>query len=273
MTTPSPYIHRRLSTRQHGADNQSAQRQREKRSQDIFRRVRLYQALYANLVTDNVTSSPLAPAPALLMRLPAELRNLIYEIVLVDQERKEDIRIYRKKMRRYLGTKQTSLERWREPALLQVSNEIRKEAASIYYAGHCFVACIDISQMSSVCAWLRTVVNLAGNRPFKQFGIMMRSPSWTSMSNLSSLVELMRETGLQLSNTYGSNRIVDDDQLWRSLPARGPSSVFSKRDPHAVEINQCLDDFVELGERAWKEDWSSEKLRRQLRPLRSLRGL
>lgn len=59
-----------------------------------------------------------------LSRLPAELRNRIYELALLQDDS--------------ITISLNGKRRWRPPAHLSTCNQIRAEASSIYYAGNTF---------------------------------------------------------------------------------------------------------------------------------------
>ncbi|KAK3679408.1 hypothetical protein LTR78_000969 [Recurvomyces mirabilis] len=90
------------------------------------------------------------PQHNLLYRLPPEIRNVIYKLVLVDNPGRStyegDIVL---RYGRYRGSriynangkpiyKKGPRLRWREPALLQASKWIRKEQKLLYYTSHTF---------------------------------------------------------------------------------------------------------------------------------------
>lgn len=86
-----------------------------------------------------------------LSRLPAELRNYIYELVLKE---------YRVKV--YLKVCHMETRIWQPPALLRCSQQIRAEASPIYYTGNTFVItnqyrCSGTRAEDTLASWLRAL--------------------------------------------------------------------------------------------------------------------
>ena len=98
------------------------------------------------------------------MSLPAEVRVNIYKYALHFEE-----------------TVTIRELTWRvayEPALLQVSSQVRREAAPIHYGENSFM--MDLSISPDELAWtiqkLRAIVNVCGPRPFGDFRFRPRGP-------------------------------------------------------------------------------------------------
>lgn len=83
----------------------------------------------------NMDNSPLA-------RLPAELRNYIYELVLIETQPIE------------VNWGYSNL--WIAPPLLQTCRQARSEAAPIYYSGSTFTI-MHVNTQTKLEAWLRTI--------------------------------------------------------------------------------------------------------------------
>lgn len=107
----------------------------------------------------------------LFTKLPGEVKNVIYDLVLL-----EDDPIYVGKRR--LTTPHESVWRehllekgkrrrrtgksglWREPSLLRVSKDIRKEASNVYYSANTFHLHLEVEWIEKACAWLVAKHNL-----------------------------------------------------------------------------------------------------------------
>lgn len=77
-----------------------------------------------------------------LPRLPAELRNRIYELVLVEGT----VEVFRH-IRKI----------WKSPALLHTSRQIRAEASSIYFGGNSFLITGFLHHDRYLSSWLRVL--------------------------------------------------------------------------------------------------------------------
>lgn len=83
---------------------------------------------------------------SLLSRLPAELRNSIYELVLLYDDKVTITKSGGKMLDSECGIASDEVNicdeenrRWRPPAILTCCRQIRQEASPIYYAGSIFV--------------------------------------------------------------------------------------------------------------------------------------
>ena len=115
------------------------------------------------------------------MKLPGELRNQIYELVLpVDTV--IEIRSRRKPSNRcQMVIEPAKMLRWAEPALLQVSRQIRAECVGLYYGDNHFKLFARSKELQQVLDFLllksageATNINLS-------FNIHMVDVAWTDM--------------------------------------------------------------------------------------------
>jgi hypothetical protein len=120
-------------------------------------------------------------------KLPAELRNMIYYLVLVgDESNYVRPRKYLRRKRSPPGTP----AHWKEPALLQTSKEIRYEASIIHYKNSRFFLSIEAPEMAGTCEWIDSVVERCGPKPFKYFYLTITQLSWEQLRNLLPLAKL-----------------------------------------------------------------------------------
>lgn len=93
------------------------------------------------------------PQNAPFLRLPAELRNRIYEDALVEKEPKRITVCSRPQSHTYL-----KLTRWSPPGLLQTCSHIRNEASATYYGSNIFIFRESgrdaLTEITELGAWL-----------------------------------------------------------------------------------------------------------------------
>jgi len=100
-------------------------------------------------------------------KLPGELKNMIYELVLLEpapvelgKSKKEPAPAVRRlcpcgQHHRFITPRRSVAERtWREPGLLSVSKEIRAEASVVYYSSNSFRLPLNKGKIEQACAWL-----------------------------------------------------------------------------------------------------------------------
>ena len=99
-------------------------------------------------------SLPRADTANLLMLLPAELRNRIYEFTLTEE-----------------GLCHVGSQAWTEPGLLRASKQIRHEALPIYHSNNYFILHLHLDRDHTIlglCRWLLTITSAC--RSPKPFG-------------------------------------------------------------------------------------------------------
>lgn len=90
-----------------------------------------------------------------MMKLPGELRNRIYELVLgKDQKIAIRDRRTRHHHKNEVGLRQKNI-RWREPGVLSVSKQIRAECIRLYYDGNHFEIYAASDELAEVLRFLR----------------------------------------------------------------------------------------------------------------------
>jgi len=114
-------------------------------------------------------SVPLKDGKNRLILLPAEIRNTIYEMTLVTTA---NIEIHQQSKhgededsdynRISAGSKAPKTLRWKEPALLQTSKQIRIECASIYYLGNTFKFFAFPTEFEDVLKFLQRKSSMIG---------------------------------------------------------------------------------------------------------------
>lgn len=194
------------------------------------------------------------PGKNLFMSLPAELRNNIYDLVLLKRRRWVGGQSARNRHvnddRVWVGPD----EYWSEPALLSISHEIRTEAASAYYKSNKFIVSVTKDDFPPACAWLRVITKLVGTKPFAQFGIAAFSPTWQGLAQVFPLVKLLHDSGLDVSNDY-EGTMCSGRQWKRDCICISPR----------VGVAKALNSAVDLGRRAGQEGGTAVKLEIEFR--------
>ncbi|TKA46449.1 hypothetical protein B0A54_02281 [Friedmanniomyces endolithicus] len=168
------------------------------------------------------------------MTLPAELRNVIYEALLV---RSEPIKINCVKH-----------PRWRDPRLLRVSKAIRAEASTIYYKGNDFDFSILLSSLPGLCAKLLRLTERWGLRPVRSLRMTLYNPRWCHM-HVGNDLAMLAYRGVQLYP------IIRPGSL-------GPQEVISSR--HDM-CGTALVAALKIGEKGVEEDWGEKRMRARLK--------
>ncbi|KAI6797721.1 hypothetical protein KC361_g3739 [Hortaea werneckii] len=182
----------------------------------------------------------------LFTTLPAELRNKIYELTLVEEKifvvgsvKSQRPPYCLEDLSPVANTRLTKLRRgyfqrrrfsredthalrilpWTEPGLLQVCHSVREEASKMYYGSNKFVAKASLIDFAKLGAWLKTLGRRCGPEPLSKFRISVTSASWLGLHNAMDLAKAIHSSGIRLqpldspfwANSWsleGSNRVV-----------------------------------------------------------------
>ncbi|KAI7278618.1 hypothetical protein KC345_g5873 [Hortaea werneckii] len=216
----------------------------------------------------------------LLATLPAELRNEIYKLTLLEEKlfvigsvRKywnprnrqdhapvDDLshvanaRVARRKSASYASR----IETWVEPALLQVSRNIRDEASKMYYGSNSFIARTKLTDFAKLGTWLEALRRRCGRQPLHAFRISVTDVTWLGLYNAVDLCKAVATSGIELKPLTSP--------LWRSTRARvigvDPLVQLNRRWHYSIErpLNEALSivRVAKAGNRT--EDWLNRKL-------------
>ncbi|KAK4570261.1 hypothetical protein LTR86_002341 [Recurvomyces mirabilis] len=196
------------------------------------------------------------PQHDLLYRLPPELRNVIYKLVLVDNPGRStydgDIVL---RYGRYRGShiynvngkpiyKKGPRLRWRESALLQASKWIRKETKLLYYTSHTFAVKYTSHDIGPLCQWLRFLISdVDASSLLTRFKRVLTQYTWSDMP-----------TWLPLA------------KLYRDVEAVGVLKIFVAEDLPVKRYSEQyhgLWQVARLGLQARTEDWDDAKLEKE----------
>ncbi|KAK5698131.1 hypothetical protein LTR97_007091 [Elasticomyces elasticus] len=107
---------------------------------------------------------PQAKTTDILMTLPAELRNSVYDMVFTNDSSWVIIHPARQIRASNHGEIEPA---WREPALLQLSKTYRNEASTMYYKSNDFNVEVNLAELPHACKRLRGIVERCGTTAFK----------------------------------------------------------------------------------------------------------
>ncbi|KAI7548958.1 hypothetical protein KC331_g4090 [Hortaea werneckii] len=216
----------------------------------------------------------------LLATLPAELRNEIYKLTLIEEKvfvlgsvkkyrnplnrqnhapiddlsQVANARVARKK-----GASHASrIDPWVEPALLQVSRNIRDEAFKMYYGSNSFIARTKLIDFAKLGAWLETLCRRCGRQPLHAFRISVIDVTWLGLYNAVDLCKAVATSGIELKPLTSP--------LWRSTRARiigvDPLVQLNRRWHYSIErpLNEALS-IVRIAKTGVRtEEWLGRKL-------------
>lgn len=189
---------------------------------------------------------PKPDTPNLLLTLPPELRNRIYELTVFDN---------------YTSRLTSVSWPWKEAPILRIQcKQIEDEAACIYYGSVnvSFTASLLEEKWAMFLQNLRAIVHTCGQHPFKGFHIVIMGQVWERLDNLLPLLEFMRSSGFEPAcATYQERR---DRPGSYGNRIHSPSSVFSTTTYASGNAQFVLEKALSLARRARVEEWSAERL-------------
>lgn len=189
-----------------------------------------------------------------LFDLPAELRNKIYQLVLIDP-RDSLIELQRpdRWLKRY---NKDEIVPWREPALLRTCRTLQREASAIFYKNHSFMVRLGFfSDIKYLTRWLSGIILRCGDEPFKHFNFYVEWCCWDSFEHVRPLVQLFYLRDIQL---HGGPAL-DADSLER-LSGRSPSRRRYRSIESDANFQVALKEAILLGRKAREEGWKEDQL-------------
>jgi disulfide oxidoreductase YuzD len=152
---------------------------------------------------------------------------------------------------------------WREPGILRANKMIRNEAFDMYYKFNDFEICLRLTEAADVTDWLRTIVRRCGNDPFRQFNFYMLRCNWVDLQHARSLVEFFRDNELifrPITFEFTPRPIWGTGELWRDYSLKDNQSLFHMLDATSCLARCALEEAVDLGKRARRENWTEDWL-------------
>ncbi|KAK5739276.1 hypothetical protein LTR17_005382 [Elasticomyces elasticus] len=186
-------------------------------------------------------------------KLPAELRNRVYELVIPCGE--------------------CILGPWTEPSILCVSKQIRRETSPIYYKHNDFTQKVRFEvfdtgkrvhgepggRFRAAVRKLASIVKLCGVHPFSKFRFQFTGEVTRYIAHVLPLLELMR-SGFQ-----------PEDEIDETAAEQKYASIFVPLPPTFGNSNvlASFERGVRLGQRAREQEWEEEKLKERFQTMLS----
>ena len=186
----------------------------------------------------NVITTASANLPPLL-RLPGELRNEIYTLLLLHHRFPYMVLT----IPISLTSPHETLGRFPEPGLLEVNRQVRHETAPYFYSTNNFIAEIVRMDFGPFVQRPREVVG-NGATYINLVAVNLTYPKLAQLENVFDLVKLVADTGLEIRS--------------ETVPMIFRSS--SKTPARCDELMQALDDALDLALEAYEEKWTKQEL-------------
>ena len=130
------------------------------------------------------------------MKLPAELRNRVYELILINDGPIHVRARHFKNIELRNAPVPKRRVRWREPRLLTVSKPIRDEAMAICYERNAFHWYVASSELELVRTWLKRAPAYSGARDYNAgFNLHIKARSWNDIASWLPLARISYEKG------------------------------------------------------------------------------
>ncbi|TKA81398.1 hypothetical protein B0A55_02069 [Friedmanniomyces simplex] len=198
-------------------------------------------------------SDPTPTKPNHFTKLPPELRNRIYDLVVPTGDR-------------LIGP-------WEEPPILCVSKQIRHETSPIFYKHNEFQPKTRLEanctgkltygeaggRFKAAIRKLASIVEICGPQPFGKFRIVFIGKTQSYIVHMLPLLELMR-CGFEPA---------DEPQEPVSVAKRKYVSIFETRMLADAADLDAFERAVKLGRRARVEEWTGEKLKERFKAMLS----
>ena len=191
---------------------------------------------------------PKPDTPNLILELPPELRNYIYELVVYSPPSLKD------------GT-----YAWipQEPNLLRTCKQIRSEATSILLADRDWNLHVSLksNDIKSFVRKTHGLVAMQGPKPFKSFHFFVFSYVWPHLQNLLPLLQLMRGTGFEPANEdYVPQPVSDYGKRFETNSSIFQMFYSSYTDSEKGNVQLVLESALIMARKARAEGWSADKL-------------
>ncbi|KAK5718353.1 hypothetical protein LTR15_008080 [Elasticomyces elasticus] len=201
--------------------------------------------------SDSAEPEEAPPGTDHFTKLPAELRNRVYELVIPRGER-------------ILGP-------WTEPSILRVSKQIRKETSPIYYKHNEFTQKVRFEvfdtgkrvhgepggRFKAAVRKLASIVKICGVHPFSKFRFQFTGEVTRYIAHVLPLLELMR-SGFEPEDEIDE---AAEEQTYTSFFITGGLA-----DPGDIAP---FERAVRLGRRAREQGWEEEKLKERFQTMLS----
>lgn len=201
-----------------------------------------------------------------VVNLPAELRNRIYALVLHDNKSAgKPIRVGR------LGR---WTKKYRQPSILAVSSQLRKESLEVFTGNNIFDVRIDLHEgIEKALAWVQGILtarrHVPGTAiPFAELRLRLVAPVWAKLAELVPLAKFIRQNQLDFDvittkDEWEGRWPIDVHCKLGALRAQG-RRLFIILPAHYRFACKGVSDFLALAQKARVEGWSEEQLEEAL---------
>lgn len=189
----------------------------------------------------------------LIMKLPGELRNRIYDLALLASDA---VKVHCGKTRQ-TRSGPALVKRWLEPGILLASKQIRYEALPTYYLCNNFELALTTSEFDQACDWIKHAARNCGSRPFKTFRFFMTKVIWEDIEGFLSLARLFHGTMIELACPEYDESKLRPWNCYQRLQSQ--ESIFRMPAENAF-TQDALEEVVALGRQARAEDWHEQML-------------
>ncbi|KAK5718354.1 hypothetical protein LTR15_008081 [Elasticomyces elasticus] len=206
-----------------------------------------------------------APPPRnLLMTLPPELRNFIYDLVFDYESMVRKGTGICEKVELFHAFRKGGL--WRPPGLFGFGGQVLAEAAKIYYQGTVFVIDVELltrEQVHVVCRWLHRAMRAAhptadGSGARFKVRLLTGNCPWSSFPSVTPLIHFLRhsklETKLETKLVTGFYTLKDLDEFDKAY------SVTIAMSCH-LNITNAMESLIAYAKQAASEGWDAQQLR------------
>ena len=202
-------------------------------------------------------------------RLPAELRNAVYELVLVEQniivvgsvkgyKKSFYAAGYRHDLTLIVNRRgEYRIRTWAEPGILQTCKALRQEASPLYYRRNEFVAVAKLVQFERLGSWLKQLSRRCGPQLFKAFRISVKGATWLPLDQTLHLARVFHKCNLEIWPS--TSRFMEGLALSEDTDRYLLAHVH-----YAPHCQPHINALLELGQQAGEEKRSRGWLERRL---------
>ena len=126
--------------------------------------------------------------------------------------------------------------KWREPGLLQVLKEIRREVSTVYYGVNSFGVCASSEELFKALLWLRQK-RRQNQSDELNFYIYVKSPGWTGIAYWMNLAFLAYESEAKTKHNNKEGGATTKREIQQKMVKSAAT----------FKLSSALDEAVELG--------------------------
>lgn len=196
-----------------------------------------------------------------LLNLPAELRTVIYEHLLV---KSWTVHLFQQQ---YNQRHERKYVPCRGPKLLHVSAQIRHEALPIYFQANEFVLRTPLVAINHAASWLETIIELCGRSPFNNLPFHIHAHPWSQFPRVEHLVQLIASGVLKLD----VSRVDLNAHPLRLFASMESRRLFTMDQQSSSYVQRALEEAVFIGTVAREQGWNPSRVSWQFEVLMALK--